>query len=133
MQFLVLPKIAHYGEILVNVQVLRLPIREVHPNRSSLILGLLHLAVREDVLSCILHNLALIARELPCGNFSLKDLVQLFETAALGLWHEEIVPDDTKEVRPCPDVGVLGTLSLVNMSCILVAISCDLPSSDLVG
>lgn len=83
---------------MVNVEVVRLPNWEAHPNRSSRILSLLHLAVRIDVLSCLLHNLTHIARKLARGDFSLKDLVELLETATLGFLHEEVEPDDAKEV-----------------------------------
>lgn len=85
---------------MANVQVLRLPVGEVRPNRSSFILSLLYLAVRKDVLSRILHNLAVIAREFPRRYPGLKILVELLETAALGLWDGRIVPDDTKKFDP---------------------------------
>lgn len=83
---------------MINVEVVRLPNWEAHPNRSSLILSLLHLAVRIDVLSCTLHNLTYIARNFARGEFSLMDLVELHETATLGFRHEEVEPDDAKEV-----------------------------------
>ena len=65
-----------------------------------------------DLLLDVLDNLALVLRELPCANASLEDFVHLLERPALHLRDEEVEKEDTKEIRSCPDVGVLGALEI---------------------
>ena len=46
-------------------------------NLSSVVLGLLHLAVGEDILLRILDDLTLVPDEVSCGNLCLKKLIKL--------------------------------------------------------
>jgi hypothetical protein len=46
-------------------------------NLSSVVLGLLHLAVGEDIMLRILDDLTLVTDELSCGNLCLKKLIEL--------------------------------------------------------
>lgn len=84
----------------------------MYPVCSGLVFGLLHLAIREDILPRILHDLTLVACELPRKDLCLKDLIKLLKTATLSLWHEEVEPNDAEEIRPGPDVSIFWTLSL---------------------
>ena len=93
------PTILHLSELMMCL------------DRSCFVLRLLHVLTAVDVMSCILHDLALILGELPCSDLSLEDLVQLLKTATLSLRYKQIEPYDAYEIGSRPDVCVLRTLS----------------------
>ena len=61
------------------------------------------------MLTSLLRNNALVAREFPCRNLVLEHFINFFKRAILGLRNEKEDEDCGDEIRPEPDIAILGT------------------------
>jgi len=69
-----------------------------------------------DILQCLFENLCLIRWEIPSRHFILKQLVNLFESAAFGLRKEKVIPEERGDAGAEEDVGVFSALFSVSLS-----------------